>query len=333
MLRMRTSQAATTRLLPASAQLRRGLGRGALVAGLLIASLPNAMAQMTVPGGFAVTSSGGANYKIPIVAPPGTAGMVPSLSLEYSSENGGNANGWLRARLVGVGWSLAGLSAIARCPQTVAQDGVLVAVTYSPSDRFCLEGQRLIAINGAYGADGTEYRTEIESFSQIFSHGTAGNGPAWFEVHTKSGQVLQFGHTTDLRIVAPDAATARSWGVNRVSDTKGNYFTVSYTTDTPNNQTYPSRIDYTANDGASLAPYNSVRFIYAFRSDITPIFQAGLLMQMTMKLPNVQTYAGSTLVADYRLLYQTSSATGRSQVFSVTLCGGSGSCLRPTTFN
>jgi hypothetical protein len=333
MLRMRTPRAASTRLLPASALLRRGLGRGALVAGLLIASLPHAMAQMSLPGDFAATSTGGANYKIPIAVPPGTAGMVPSLSLEYNSQAGGSANGWLGAGLLGVDWTLAGLPAMGRCPQTVAQDGVVGAVTYTGSDRFCLEGQRLVAItSGTYGADGMEYRTEVDSFSRIISHGAAGTGPAWFEVHTKSGQVMQFGNTTDSRSLAPDAATARSWGVNRVSDTKGNYFTVSYTTDTPNNQTYPSRIDYTANDGASLAPYNSVRFVYAFRSDITPIFQAGLLMQMTMKLTNVQTYAGSTLVADYRLLYQTGSATGRSQLFSVTLCDGNSTCLPPTNF-
>lgn len=32
---------------------------------------------------------------------------------------------------------------------------------------------------GAYGADGTEYRTEIESYSRIISHGIAGGtGPA-----------------------------------------------------------------------------------------------------------------------------------------------------------
>jgi len=331
MLRMRARPAASTKLLPSSALLR-SFGKGVMVAGLLIGSLPNAMAQMSLPGDFAVTSTGGANYKIPIVAPPGTAGMVPSLSLEYSSETGGNSNGWLGAGLLGVGWSLAGLPAMGRCPQTVAQDGASGSINYNANDRFCLEGQRLVAISGTYGGDGTEYRTEVESFSRIFSHGSAGAGPAWFEVHTKSGQVLQFGNTTDSRILAQGKTTARSWGVNKVSDTKGNYFSVIYTNDTTNGQAYPSTISYTANDGAGLAPYNSVQFVYATRPDITPIYHAGSLMQTTVRLTHVQTYAGSTFVADYRLAYQQGSATGRSQLASVTLCDGSGNCLPATAF-
>jgi hypothetical protein len=40
--------------------------------------------------------------------PPGRAGIQPNLSLEYAS---GGGNGF-----VGVGWGLAGLSRISRCP-------------------------------------------------------------------------------------------------------------------------------------------------------------------------------------------------------------------------
>ena len=76
-----------------------------------------------------------------------------------------------------------------------------------------MDGERLVAISGSYGADGTEYRTEIDSYNKIISHGTAGTGPAWFEVHTKSGQVMEFGHTTDSLVLAQGKTTARSWGV------------------------------------------------------------------------------------------------------------------------
>jgi hypothetical protein len=307
---------------------------GIAVAVFLIATSPQTSFAQTasLPGKSGVGASGSATYAVPISVPPGTAGMSPSLSLEYNNQSGASS-GWLGAGIVGVGWSLGGLPAVGRCPRTVAQDGVSGAVNYDANDRFCLDGQRLIAISGAYGADGTEYRTEIESFSRVISHGTAGTGPAWFEVRSKSGQILQFGNTADSLILAQGKTTARSWGVNKVSDTKGNYFTVTYVNDTVNGQAYPSRIDYTANDAASLAAYNSVRFVYdTSRPDVLPIYHAGSLIKTTVRLANIQTYAGSALVADYRISYQQSSASGRSQVASITLCDGAANCLPATAF-
>jgi Salmonella virulence plasmid 65kDa B protein len=242
--------------------------------------------------------------------------LAPTLSFQYNNQSGSG--------LLGMGWTLGGLAAVGRCPTTLAQDGVMGRVNYQASDRFCLDGQRLRGLSGTYGADGAEYRTEIESFSRVISHGTAGTGPAWFEVHTKSGQIMEFGNTTNSQVLAQGTATARSWAVNKVSDTKGNYFTVTYTQDTANGMAYPARIDYTGNAGASLAPYNSVRFVYATRPDITAVYHAGSLMETTQRLTDVQTYAGSSLVADYKLAYST-TITSVSIVASITLCGGDGS--------
>jgi hypothetical protein len=192
---------------------------------------------MTQSAYFSVTQTGAATYNIPIAVPPGTAGVAPSLSLEYTSQGG---NGLLR-----MGWTLGGLPSIGRCPRTVAQDGALGDVNFDANDRFCMDGQRLVLISGTYGVDGAQYRTEVESFSKITSHGTAGNGPAWFEVHTKSGQTMEFGNSADSRVLAQGKATARSWAISKVSDTKGNYFTVSYTNDETNGQAYPVEVDYT----------------------------------------------------------------------------------------
>ena len=127
-------------------------------------------------GSFRVSESGAATYSVPISTPPGTAGMKPSLSLNYSSQGG---NG-----ILGMGWSLGGLSAIHRCPKTLVQDGVVGGVNFDTNDRFCLDGQRLVAITGAYGAPNTEYRTESESYSRIISYGTTGTGPTSFKVWT-----------------------------------------------------------------------------------------------------------------------------------------------------
>jgi hypothetical protein len=204
---------------------------------------------MSLPGQFSVGQMGAAAYSIAIALPPGTAGMSPSVSLDYSSQGS--------TGLLGAGWSLGGLPSIARCQRTVVQDGVLGGVNYDANDRFCMEGQRLILISGTYGADNAEYRTEVETFSRVISHGAAGNGPAWFEVRTKSGQVMEFGRTADSLILAQGKPTARVWAVDKVSDTKSNYFTVTYTNDAANGQAYPTRIDYTGNTAAGVATYNS----------------------------------------------------------------------------
>ena len=81
----------------------------------------------------------------------------------YSSQGG---NGPL-----GFGFSLSGLSAISRTGATVAQDGFKGGIAFNANDRFALYGQRLIAIAGADGADGTEYRLEFDPTSGIRSSG------------------------------------------------------------------------------------------------------------------------------------------------------------------
>jgi hypothetical protein len=122
------------------------MGRNAVAAmALLLAS--GAHAQMALPGDFSVSPVGTANYTLPIKLPPGVAGLQPSLSFNYDSAN---ASG-----LLGVGWQLSGLSAITRCARTMAQDGVRGAVKFADTDRFCLDGGRLLTVSG----DAASYTT------------------------------------------------------------------------------------------------------------------------------------------------------------------------------
>ena len=144
----------------------RGAAALGLAAGLSLACATQGVSgTMALPGQFSVNPTGAATYNIPIALPPGTAGVAPSLSLDYNSQG---TNG-----LLGVGWMLGGLPSIGRCPRTTAQDGVIGGINYDANDRFCMDGQRLVAVSGTYGADGAVYRTEIDTFSKIISHGTA----------------------------------------------------------------------------------------------------------------------------------------------------------------
>jgi len=307
--------------------LKISLGLISMSSGAMAAGPP----PMTTPGQFGVSATGAASYTIPIIVPPGTAGLAPSLSLNYSSQSG---NG-----ILGFGWSLGGLPAMTRCPQTYAQDGTHVGVNYNGGDRFCLDGQRLLFISttGNYGDNGTEYRTEIESYSRIILHTQSGvTGPAWFEVHTKSGQIIELGNSTDSRVLASGTSVARVWAASKISDTVGNYMQVFYTTD--QGQYYPDHIVYTGNATASVNPYNSVYFLYQSRNDPSTLYHAGSMISTAKLLSDIKTFTNTTgagtPVTDYKFLYTLGNAPF-SQLISVQRCDGTGTiagCLAPATF-
>jgi hypothetical protein len=289
-----------------------------------------AAAQMQMPGSFAVNERGAATYTIPVRVPPGVAGVEPKLELVYNSQRG---NG-----LLGMGWSLSGLSSITRCPQTLAQDpGLTVsgAVKFDAADRFCLDGQRLMVVSGTYGAAGSEYRTEQESFSKISAvGGTTANGPEQFVVKTRSGQTMTYGGTADSRLEAQGKSVVAVWSLSKVSDIKGNTLTITYTEDSANGVSYPARIDYTANAATGLAAANVVYFDYEARPDVVPTYHAGSLSKSTTRMTKVRTAtaAGATPVLEYRLGYGSGSRTGRSIVESVTMCTAANECLPATRF-
>jgi len=284
---------------------------------------PTTVAGYT-PGNFRVTAAGAAEYTIPIHVPPGIAGMEPRLAFVFDSQRG---NG-----LLGLGWALAGLSAIQRCSTTIVQDTFTSGVNFDSYDRYCVDGQRLVAVAGAYGADGTEYRTERESFTKVFSN--VSGGSIWFKAWTRAGQVFEYGNTADSRIEAQGLTVGRVWALNKVSDAAGNYLTILYEEEpAPNNVDYrPQRIDYTGNPNALplVSPFASVRFTYDGRDDATPAYVAGSMIKTMKRLVNVKTYVGENPVTDYRLTYNYSPNNGPSRVIAITECNGAGTkCFNP----
>src|ERR1044071_5859481 len=197
-------------------------GLFAVILSMLISALSihDAQAQPSSPppdktlpnislGTFKVSNPGAANYTIPLIVPPGTNGMQPNLSLVYSSQT---QNG-----ILGMGWSLNGLSVIHRCARTKVQDNVRGGINLDTNDRFCLNGARLMLIstNKNYGDDGAEYRTEVDSFVKVISIGQVGapgSGPLSFTVQTKDGQTQEYGNAIASRTEAPATnPTVRVW--------------------------------------------------------------------------------------------------------------------------
>ncbi|RTL50144.1 MAG: hypothetical protein EKK46_13730, partial [Rhodocyclaceae bacterium] len=191
----------------------------------------------------------------------------------------------------------------------------------------------LMAISGTYGAAGTEYRTERDSFSKIIGYSGTTGDTGYFKVWTKAGQILEYGNTADSRIEAQGKTQARVWALNKISDTQGNTLTFTYVEDSPNGDYYPQRIDYTSNPSTGLVANNAVQFQYETRPDITPMYFQGSLIKSTQRLTKVQTFNGVTQSKEYRLAYQIGSSSNRSRATSLTECDGANTplCFLPIT--
>jgi hypothetical protein len=310
----------------------RGLQLSGLVAFFLLGFLTAlpwdafAQSERKIPGmslgSFKVSNNGAAEHSIPITVPP-SFGPTPKLSISYNSQTG---NGTL-----GVGWSLSGLSAIHRCPRTLAQDGAVGEIKYNGNDRFCLDGQRLMVINGLpYGSDGAEYRTELDTFVRVFSFGTVGSGPQHFVVKNKVGETMEFGNTQDSRIQALFFANpnVRVWALNKITDSSGNYLTISYDEGVDNGDLdyRPKTIQYAGNAAQGISPQRSVGFVYETRSDKSQQFMGGSPVKMAKRLKTIQTFAppaaggASVLVHEYRMTYESGVVTKRSRLKTITEC-------------
>jgi hypothetical protein len=145
--------------------------------------------------------------------------MQPKLSLSYSS-NGSNG-------MVGLGWSLGGLSTIHRCVKTIAQDGYPGRISFDSGDRLCLDGMRLMRFDGSSTSDdaywqnpnGAQYRTEIEGFARITRQANGG-----FKVELKDGRIQYYGIDSNSAIAAQGRTDAQPllWALTRTEDRSGN---------------------------------------------------------------------------------------------------------------
>ncbi|MEN3157341.1 FG-GAP-like repeat-containing protein [Alkalimonas sp. NCh-2] len=284
----------------------------------------------SLAGEHQVTPSGEFSYNVPLTLAPSTGQFQPQLSLNYSS---GAPNGHL-----GVGWAIGGLRSIARCEQNLELNGTITRVDFSANDRFCLDGQQLIARNGqTYGANNTEYRTVQSSFERIVSKtGSGVTGPVSFEVSDTQGNTYFFGrHGSDNdALVLANNSRAFVWALKRVQDASGNFYTFHYQQVANSLEFYLTHVRYTGNGG--INPGNEVRFIYeATRPDKLLSYVAGQAITTTQRLQRVESRANGNLLRRYNLSYHNAAVLGAnapSRLQSITACDANNLCLSPTQF-
>jgi RHS repeat-associated protein len=304
------------------------------------------------------TDDGASEVVVPLWTPPGRKGIQPQLSLVYNSRAGPG--------LAGLGASLSGLSHIARCWKTLAQDGSLT--NSNVPDEFCLDGVRLRRLP----TNEREFRLESDASVRVTSSGGTPATPAAFEVQSQDGLIRTYGSreavsaslvaietpaittgNSDLSVVTPGPRQTVAWKQDGLRDVWGNSLEIDYARSSQGLgrvEVLPSEIRYTRN--ASLTPSRRIRFSYrkatqprASTSALVTVDSTHVLDAVTVeaevRLTSDTGAVGLTPLREYRLTYAPTPPGKRveDRLTSIVECYGPASntnamqCGEPLAFD
>lgn len=296
---------------------------------------------------FRVAESGAATASIPIWVVPGAAGLQPEISLQYSSHQ--------VTSTLGKGWALGASSVISRCratrehgdfrqPDGSHADGPAQQLQFDSSDRFCLDGQRLMlrctSNCPAYQSADAIYALETDPFTvvrPIYASGAL----AGFRAYTRDGAIREFGLNTTItqsRIVVQRGGqtVVWAWALDRALDSNLNFIEYRYLrpSGTATAEFHLQRIRYTGrltSVGGTVIrePFARVDFTY----DPLPTeqwqrgWQYGVQTRLSQRLTQVGVFEGlaaSSPVREYQLNYTDAFELGaRDQLLtSILECSG-----------
>ena len=277
-----------------------------------------------IPGEIDISPMGAATYTIPIEVVPGTQGMQPNLSIAYNSMGG--------MGLLGMKWTLSGLSAITRCGQNPYYNDNLSSISYR-GKQFAIDGSKLIQLNNISWIEGAEWATEMENFTRIISNGGAipFNPPTNFTAYTDDGSIIEYGNSADSKQILNTVASPMpilSWYINKITDANGNYMTYHYGhAPNSNNELWIDSIKYTGNATAGIAPYAKVVFSY---TDLpatlgkNTCFVSGYGIPQTKLLQTIIVTYGNDLVRMYMFNYNNDSGERTAHLKNILLYEGGG---------
>lgn len=289
-------------------------------------------------------NTGSAPYSLPLILPPGTAGLAPELSLSYTS---GNGNGPL-----GYGWSCGAPFVERRTNRGVpryvdgpnGQDDDFDGVIDNPEevDVFVDQsGEWLVPLpNGDYFC---RFEGSFIRYRRVFDH---------WEGTMPNGTRLIFGQSAQARVHDESGARVARWYVEKMIDVHGNTVRYAYRTFSGpenRNQKYLRRIEY----GAGAPPWNNFHFAafeYETRPDWFEDCRFGFCIRTGMRLARIVVGTrgpgspqqitgdfngdgnpGDSLVRIYQLAYE--GHAHWSLLSSVTVVGSDGvSSLPPARF-
>ena len=243
----------------------------------------------TEPG--VTENTGEATFQIPIQLPPGPGGLIPNVTLRYSSRRGDGP--------YGVGWNL-DLGEIHCSTRFGIPD-----YAYSNCDKFELDGQ-LLTRDGATHS----YHTFVETFQKIDYLSAS---QSW-QVIDPNGTIFRYGVDADARVMS--GSNIARWLLSEIEGPFGNRIFITYDDTTDVGTRYPQRITYGAGawKGEGI---RSVEFIYADRPDPIHDFAGGIERVLTKRLVDVKVLSYGNLVRRYAAGYDlpgVSYTTNRSRL-------------------
>ena len=244
-----------------------------------------------IPISSGVSPSGAKTYDIPIEVYPGMNGLQPKLSLSYNSQ-GGNS-------VLGMGWSIGGLSSIRRTGRSVYYDGITDAIKMNNKDGFTLDGVRLIRLDSV----GSYILYESETGNIKVKGYVSGDVMRYFEVFYPTGEKGVF-------CTSGNSSNLLEYPLMSLMDLHGNTITYSYSY--ANNHFTISNISYNTDA--------SVDFSYTeTRPDTLMTYAGGVGLKELKLLENVVCKYNNRILHKYTLSYITQK--GKSLLSTVGYTG------------
>lgn len=278
------------------------------------------------------SQTGQAKFTMNLITPKGFAGVAPKLSISY---NGSKAVGYL-----GEGMQINGIEqSIARCAKQRYVDGYTGKIDVSSYDNFCLNGQRIIAIDGS----GRLFKTANDSYSKISSVGGTPAEPDYFKVEYISGEYAIFGSSDSAVLKNSDGVPLR-WSLYKFSDPNENYYEVNYDKIVKGDGAYEYRVSeiklWSENADTAKVVASKIEFNYSPLSNTGVNVRAreywqGIQYAKDDQLASVVSYVGGKEFRSYEFKYRYGySKTNKFKLLSITECGLAGeSCFIPTTLD
>ncbi|WP_420933670.1 toxin TcdB middle/N-terminal domain-containing protein [Alteromonas sp. A081] len=201
--------------------------------------------------------------------------------------------------------------------------------------------------SGTYGAPDTNYYLESDDFSHAKAMGgNSVNGPRWFVVWKKSGELLYYGDIrddttmgnvifgTDGFVTAEGAPTSRAntWMLKAIRDRKGNYIRFTYIKEY--GTAFISKVEYSGHLGQQLPPFASINFNYSSKNYYAAGYNNGGYSMSRRVLTSIVSKVDDLDYRAYILNYDENQRRVLSSVRECpTLSSAEADCLESTLFN